>query len=191
MGSALGEYFQKVRREKGLRIAEVSRLVGYKNRGKGCRRIDSFEATGQIMPDLLTKLAACLEIENKVIADCLDQDRRAYQEWLSEPVKRYVILRLMAAVYSRVDLPENVQSQQQAEDFASGLAKEHRLRTCLVWSRRLSIYFKKDGSLEGIMEAASAPTMTIGGRECFLNIDDGTIGVVPVGENKQEHQPEG
>jgi hypothetical protein len=94
----------------------------------------------------------------------------------------------MAAVYSRVDL-EDVQSQHEAEEFAAGLARKHRLRVCLVWSRRTSIYFAADGSLEGVTEAAPAPTMKIGGKECLLKIDEGGIGLRPV-EKKLGHHPE-
>ncbi|KKK98611.1 hypothetical protein LCGC14_2641000, partial [marine sediment metagenome] len=99
----------------------------------------------------------------------------------------YVVLRLIAAVYSHVDLPEGISSQIEAEEFAAGLAKEHRLRTCLVWSRRLSIYFKADGRLDGVMEAAPAQVMKIGGKECLLKIDARKIGVVPVHDKEQAY----
>jgi len=189
MPSHLGTYFRRTRLAKGLKLGPLARQVGYRNVSKGCRRITAFEDTGKITPELLAKLAAVLEIEDAVIEELRDADRRAYQEWLSEPVKPYTVVRLMAAVYSRVDLPEDVQSQHEAEEFAAGLARKHRLRVCLVWSRRTSIYFAADGSLEGITEAAPAPVMKIGGKKCLLKIDEGGIGLERVGNEQQGRHP--
>ena len=175
MKSHLGSHFRETRIAKGLSLGQLARRVGYKNINKGCRRIATFERTGQVTAELLRKMTFTLGIGSEVIEELLDEDQREYRRWLSEPVKPYVVIRLLAAFYSWVELPEAVESLEEAERFAAGLAKKHRLRTCLVWSRRISIYFTADGSVEGIMEASPGPVMKIGGRKCLLGMDEGRI----------------
>ena len=132
-------------------------------------------------------MTSILGIEQEVIEQLLGENRREYQRWLSEPVKPYVVIRLLAAFYSRVELPESVESFEEAERFAAGLARKHRLRTCLVWSRRISVYFRADGTVEGIIEASSGPVMKIGGRRCLLGMDKGKIVLRPVEEGPARH----
>ena len=175
MSSRLGDYFRKVRLAKGMTLGRLARLVGYRNVNKGCRRIDTFEKTGRATPELFSKMTSILGVDDRLIEQLLDEDRREYQRWLSEPVKPYVVIRLLAAFYSWVDLPERIESLKEAERFAAGLALKHHLRTCLVWSRRISIYFKADGTVEGIIEASPGPVMKIGGRRCLLGIERGRI----------------
>lgn len=71
MKSHLGDYFRKVRLANGRSLGQLARKVGYRNVNKGCRRITTFETTGTIHPDLLTKVAAILEIDNEVIEQLL------------------------------------------------------------------------------------------------------------------------
>ena len=169
MTSHLGNHFRKTRLTRGLTRGQLARHV-YQNISKGARRISNFEKTGRAKGDLLTKLASVLEIDNKVIEELLDADRRAYQEFLSEPIKPHIVVRLLAVVYLRVDLPADIDSLDEAEEYTVRFARRHRLRVCLVWTRRTSIYFATDGSFEQVMEAAPAPVMKIGGKECLLEI---------------------
>jgi hypothetical protein len=52
----------------------------------------------------------------------------------------------MAAVYSPHALPEEIQSVEEAEAYATNLAQTWRLRCCLVLSRRISVWIEADGS---------------------------------------------
>ena len=59
----------------------------------------------------------------------------------------------MPAFYSQAELPDEISSVEEAERYASEFAKEHRLRVCLVLSRRISVYFAEDGSFRYASEA--------------------------------------
>ena len=60
-------------------------------------------------------------------------------------------------------LPEWIVTQQQAEQLVSDKAKEIGQRCCLVWSRRLSVFFAADGTVEAVVEAT--PTEQVAPRQ--------------------------
>jgi hypothetical protein len=95
----LATYFQRKRREKNLRLGQVARLVGYKKVSKGCRRIETFERTGLIASDLLAKLATALEIDQSTVNRLAEEDLREWMAWANEPIRPYMVARLMAAVF--------------------------------------------------------------------------------------------
>jgi hypothetical protein len=102
------------------------------------------------------------------------KDLEDWLTWANEPIKPYLVVRLMAAVYSQLELPDEVVSVEEAERYASGFAKQHRLRVCLVLSRRVSVYFDADGSFEFASEAVpggdpNQPYTRIGGRQCLMS----------------------
>ena len=76
-------------------------MVGYSNIAKGIRRIETFEGCGDITNDLLVKLAAALEIDEETIGRLSEEDLREWAAWANEPIKPYMVVRLIAAMYSR------------------------------------------------------------------------------------------
>jgi len=162
MKSALAEYFGKTRRQKGLKVVDLARLIGFSNTNKGCRRIMAFEDTGEDETGLIPRIADALEISEPVIRELEELDRRAYQAWLSEPVQPYIVVRWLSAFYSSFDLPDGI-PLEEAEKTASETARTQQKRCCLVWNRRRSIYYTEDGTIERISE--ESPMMTIGGRQ--------------------------
>ena len=63
----------------------------------------------------------------------------------------------------------------EAEAWAASVAREIRKRCCLVWSRRISIWFGEDGSVVDKTEAVpgepNCPWIKIGGRTFLFEGD--------------------
>jgi transcriptional regulator with XRE-family HTH domain len=177
--SHLSILFRRWRDERGLTIPELARLVGYRNITKGCNRIQKFEAGGKIAPDLLVRLSEALGISPDEIRQSLGEDYREWLTWANEPVKPYVVVRYMACVYSRVELPEDALAPEAAEVFASDLARERKMMVCLVISRRLSIGFDSTGKeyqrLESTPEMPCEPYAVIGGKRVQFDFTGGDI----------------
>lgn len=158
----LGALFRQRRVQKGLRVSQLAKLAWpYK---KGCVRIHWLEKFGNVHPPLLRKLAEVLgitEAEYLPLFQADEQDRlRRWQEWVNESVKPYYVIRLMPAMYNEMPLPESVQTLEEAEEFVAQKAAELHLRCCLVWSRKLALYFAADGTIERVAEAASGHDST-------------------------------
>jgi hypothetical protein len=155
MNSRLGGYFREVRLARGLSVGSLARQIGYQNVNKGCRRITTFERTGRSKGDLLSRLASALEIDDAMIRELRDADRGAWEEWAdaADQPKPYVVLRLLPAIYSKVGLPDDVMTREDAEHFASTVAAQRGMQTCLVWNRRLTVWFDRDGTCLGVRES--------------------------------------
>ena len=158
MASLLGDYFKKIRLERGLTTGKLALLVGYsiKSQSKGANTLHRFESTGLIREDLLERLAAVLVIDWATVEELMEADCRRFWEqweaWVSEPIKPYIVVRLMPAILIQQAVPAGL-SDEQAERFASSTASTMKKRCCLVLSRRLSIYFNPNGSVEKRCEA--------------------------------------
>ncbi|MEI8196691.1 MAG: hypothetical protein WCI73_12405 [Phycisphaerae bacterium] len=152
----LGALFRKKRLEKGLRVSQLAKIAW--NYRRGCVLIHELEKRGKIADHILRKLAAALCITEAEYLPLLREDEqerlRKWQQWACQPIKSYYVARMMAAIYSDLPLPETVQTLEDAEKFVAHEAAKLRLRCCLVWNRKLSIYFAFDGTIEGYMEAA-------------------------------------
>lgn len=151
MTTHLAEHFGKRRRERELKLVQVARMVGYSNVAKGIRRIEAFEQKGRITPDLLTKLAAALEIDQSTVNHLSYAD---YREWLSrinKPIRPYLIRRLLFRRGPRA-VPERITSVEGMEQYAIRLAKRWQMDMCLVMSHRVRIWFSSDGSIGEVIE---------------------------------------
>jgi hypothetical protein len=177
----VAEHFQKKRMEKGLKLSQVALRMGYKSAGRsrchGCNKLQKFEMTGNIHSQLFQKLMAVLDIDQATVNQLAQRDLEDWLKWANEPITPYLVVRLMAAVYSRAELPDEVKSVEEAERYASAVAKQRRLPVCLVLSRRLSAYFAEDGSFDCASESLpdggpNQPYTKIGGRRCLTQFMD-------------------
>lgn len=178
MTTHVARYFQKKRIEMGLKLSEVALLMGYQRTARslshGCNRLHKFETTGDIDIRQFTKLMAVLEIDQATVNARLQEDLADWLAWANEPIRPYLVVRLLAAIYSHAELPDEVQSAEEAERYASEFAKAHKHRVCLVLSRRLSVYFDDDGTFEYVSEAVpggepNQPYTVVGNRRCLMN----------------------
>ena len=139
---------------------------------------------------------AVLEIDQATVNGLLQEDLEDWLKWANEPVKPYLVVRLMAAIYSQTELPDEIRSAEEAERYASEFAKEHRLRVCLVLSRRVSVYFDDDGSFQYASEAVpggepNQPYTKIGGGRCLMSPTERGIALREVAWFKRPQPREG
>ena len=175
--SHLSHFFRQRRIEKKFGFGDVARRCGYKNVTKGCNRLQKFEDGCEIDGELFQKLATVLDISDADIARCIAADKADWERWADEPIEPYLVLRLMAAVYSPKSIPPNIHADQEAmKQFASDFAKEKRLRVCLVLSRRLRVWFDREGGVERTTEdsfdESYGPYMQVCGKKFLLNLSD-------------------
>jgi transcriptional regulator with XRE-family HTH domain len=183
MHSHLSQHFRDRRIARGLGFKQLAQLLGYQNVAKGCNRIQRFEQRGHVHADLLRKLAAVLEIDEATVDALIEADRRkaylAWNEWANQPIQPHVVVRIMAAVYRRERLPEGI-AIDEAETLAADIACHWKCRACLVWTRRLSVWFDELGTIEHRTEAGpgepNVPTMRLGRSKRLFTLGDPETG---------------
>jgi len=186
MATRLSRFFEQQRLAKSLKPGQLAQLLGCTNLSKNGSRIRVFEQSGTISRELFEKLARYFEVDRQTIEELVELDRREFfQKWLAwanEPIQPHLVLRLIAAVYSRRELASDVETIKDAEEWAAAVARETALRCCLVWSRRLSIWFDETGSISGRTEAVpnepNVPWMGRSGKTFVLNEDLGSTSSV-------------
>lgn len=172
MSTRLSRHFQEARLARGLKPSELARLASCENILKNGNRIRQFEMTGDISQELFDKLAAVLEIDAATVEKLVEEDRREFLkkwlEWVNQPVTPYLVERLIAAVYRKMPVPSEITMMDDAERWAAAVAAEKKRKCCLVWSRRISVWFAEDGTVYSRTEAVpgepNAPWMKIGGK---------------------------
>jgi hypothetical protein len=162
---------------------QLAQLAGCTNIAKNGNRIRQFERTGNISRELLERISPVLDIEPGNIRILIEQDRREFFDewlkWVNEPIQPYLVVRLMAAIYSQRPLPPAIATMEQAEKWASEVARKEKLRCCLVWSRRISSWFDDRGTLTARTQAvpgqANVPWMQMGGKRFLFGDDFGSV----------------
>jgi hypothetical protein len=70
----------------------------------------------------------------------------------------------------------------EAERWAAAVAAEKKRKCCLVWSRRISVWFAEDGTVYSRTEAVpgepNVPWMKVGGTRFLFGEGLRTVGVV-------------
>ncbi len=147
-----GKYLKEERLKKNLNTAELAKMMGYKNVSKGMNRIVDLERENIIILEILEKIVNVLNLDreyvNSLIKRDRDEDRRKFEEWLSEPIEMYYVMRIIPAIYLSYDLPTNINSEEEAFKFVANIAKEKHKKCCLVLSRKEKIYIDEDGDIE-------------------------------------------
>jgi len=127
------------------------------------------ETQGICEARLWEKVQGILDLDPAGIGEATAKDWAEYQDWLDEPIPMSLVLRLIPAVYLNVPLPEEIASDQQAaEAYACDVARDKKLKACLVVSRRLSIWINQKGKVtsrsDPSWKRANRPYMQVGGR---------------------------
>ncbi len=171
--SHLGDFFRQRRIERKLTFGQLARMIGYQNLSRGSNRIQAFEAGGKVSPDLLNKLSEALAVSPDDVRRLAAEDYRDWLDWANEPVRPHLVLRWMSCVYQRIELPDDALEPEEAEAYASQVAKEKGLMVCLVMSRRLSVYFNSKGIAydrkEATPEVPCEPYLVIGNKRYQLD----------------------
>ena len=149
MKSALGNYFERRRKEKNISLAQLPGMLGCR-KNKARRLWDTFVHTGICSTDFLRTAAVALDVPADMIEVLIESDIYAAAKRAREQEKEtpYLVTRINATFYSRGAIPDGL-TLEQAEAFAGAKARERGLRTCLVWGRRFAVYFDANGEVEG------------------------------------------
>ena len=194
MESQLSKHFRETRLDKGIRVSHLARLCGYANLSRGSRRIHNFESGGSIHRPLLMKMAEALGIDRSKVEALVEEDRHQFflewNEWANEPIRPYLVVRMMAAVYCQHRLPPEIESVEEAEAFAADFSKTHGLKSCLVLSRKISVWFSENGSIKNVTEAVpgsfNVPVMKVGSRHCTNKVVDHGLALQQVSWPKKQ-----
>jgi len=147
----LAEHFKQRRMEKGLRLADIAQMVGYTNISRGVRRIEAFERSGRVHPELLAKLVKAVDIDQATVNRLAYAD---YQNWfaaVSKPGTPYMVRRILFGGGVR-RLPAKLKTTEAMEKYAANFARKCGTDVCLIVSLRIKVWFSKDGSLKEVVE---------------------------------------
>ncbi|MBI2806123.1 MAG: hypothetical protein HYX68_14170 [Planctomycetes bacterium] len=179
MSTHLSRHFEQARLARGLKPGQVAQLCDSSNVSKVGNRIRVFELSGNVSKELFGKLVAFFEINAETIEKLAEQDRREFFDqwlaWVNEPITPHLVIRVMAAIYTTRAVQKEIATMEAAESWASGVAREIKKRCCLVWSRRISIWFGEDGSViertEAVPGEPNCPWIKIGSRTFMFGED--------------------
>ncbi len=123
---------------------------------------------------MLIKLAAALDVPHETVCRLIAEDRQRYLEvwtaYVDTPVRPVVITSHVGGFCNGHTLPEGT-TQAEAEAHTAEVARELNRSILLVFNRRLSISFDKEGNREKITEATpgdtALPYLQVGGTRRF------------------------
>jgi transcriptional regulator with XRE-family HTH domain len=145
-----GRHIKTIRTQRGIRLSELARLLGYGNINRGVQRLHVFESEGIITEELLKKVVEVLGVPAEDLKRLIEKDRidlhRRFEEWCRESEPPHLVIRLIPGVYKRKWVPDSVPAEQ-VEEYASTTAAEGGKKTCLVLNRRESVWFDEGGRL--------------------------------------------
>jgi len=157
MGSEIGKLFRSARARLGMSLGEVVRRAGLVRISKWANKLVMIERGEDPFParHLLERFAPVLGLtEEDVTAALCEEFRRQ-----DEPIEPEAVVRLMPAVYLRLQLPEGVSPEE-----AVRLAERHSAETGRKVFVRLSnirgVYIQPDGSS---FEDYDIPWSSLGG----------------------------
>jgi transcriptional regulator with XRE-family HTH domain len=178
-----GELLRRARKAMDITRGKLAAEIGYKNIAKGSRRIYQAECGECASQMLVRNLVDYLGIDEVAIRKAIAEDEAEYLEnwdrWADTPIRPYLVLRAMACVYFSKELPEDIADLEQAEAWASTALQLRHMSGCLVWTRRLSVWFNADGSVDQRTSAKpdvpNEPWMEIGGKSFSLKMNESSI----------------
>ena len=158
MTTKLAGYIKQERLKKRLNYADLSRLMGYKNINRGMRRIIDLEREGKAHPEILKKITEALGLVEDIVDELIQQDKeeqqREFEEWVNaSPMRWHLIIRWIPAVYGERDIPDNIKTEDEAIEYAVGVAKELKSMIWLVLSRKVNIHIDENGDIKSRNEA--------------------------------------
>ncbi|MCK9462888.1 MAG: hypothetical protein M0R80_24970 [Proteobacteria bacterium] len=157
MKTHLGNYVREQRTARGLTLGQLAKEVGYRNVGKGVNRLRALEESGTAHRKLLDAVVRALRLDARIVEELTLADRdereREWSQWANEPIRPYVVEKIIPGVYRDLKIPDEHLDDPQG--FAQRHAEQNRRRVCFVASRRLSVWIGEDGIVEG--ETAAQP----------------------------------
>ena len=136
------------------------------------------ESSGKVAHDLLAKLITILEVTPDEVRRSTAEDYRQWLSWANEPIRPYLVAKLMACVYRWIEPPDDALSTEAATDYAAKLARKSKKMVWLILLRRISIRFgatgKADLPLEAKLDMPCEPYLVIGGKPMTFDLTWGS-----------------
>jgi hypothetical protein len=156
------------RQKMGLNFRELAELCGL-NPQKWANKICNFEREGVGSDEMIRKLIQVLQIDLDEVRDANKKDLDDWNKWLAEKVPMELVLKPNIGIYLGAIIPDEIDNQEKALEYAASMAKEYKSEACLILNRRESIWLKRDGSLKfettdktGIL---ATPYMSVGNKQ--------------------------
>ena len=175
MNENLRGLIHRYRVNKHLNFRQLAELCGYKNSNKWSIKICSFEREGFGPDEMIRKLIESLQVPIDDVKKANQKDLDKLQAWLDEPVPMELLIKPLPGVYIRVDIPDEIDSDEKAVDFAASRALHFKSESCLILSRKKSIWFNPDGSLkftEENQDGVSQPSMSVGNKQFVFELEN-------------------
>ena len=173
MNKHLRKLIGHCRQTKGLNFRATAQLCGL-NPKKWANKIVTFEREGAGPDEMIRKLIQVLEIDLDDVRDANKKDLDDLNKWLDEPVAMELVLKPNIGIYLGARIPDEIDNQEKALEYAASMAKEYEFEACLILNRRESICFKRDGSLKfdrtdktGIV---ATPHMSVGNKQFVFGV---------------------
>ena len=110
MRSRLGGFIREQRKARGLTRGKLAIEVGYRNTSKGTNRLRALEDSGTAHPALLEGVVRVLELDAEIVEELTlaDRDQRdcEWEQWADEPIRPYVVERLIPGVYRQLQIAD-------------------------------------------------------------------------------------
>ena len=171
MNENLRGLIHRHRVNKHLNFRQLAELCGYKNSNKWATKICNFYREGIGPDDMILRLVRSLEIDPDEVRVANKKDLDKFHSWLDQPVPMQLLIKPLPGVYIRVDIPDDMDSDEKAIDFAVSQALHFKSESCLILSRKKSIWFNRDGSLkftEENQDGVFLPFMSVGNKQFVL-----------------------
>lgn len=160
---------------KHLNFRELAELCGYKNSNKWATKICNFEREGHGPDDMIRRLIEALQVPVNDVKKANQKDLDNYQSWLDEPVPIELLIKPLPGVYVRDSIPDEIDSDEKAVDFAASRALLFQSESCLILSRKKSIWFNRDGTFkfeEENQDGVFQPFMSVGHKQFVLQLEN-------------------
>ena len=171
METQLSTLIRKHLTRHGLNRSDFVKKMGYANVAKGHRRLTAWlKGLASPSTDQKRRLAAALALPIETIGDAVETDHRIYMDRRAarraQDPHYYLIIRLMAAVYSEIKLPRDI-DQKAALLLARAKAKNLKLYCCLNGPDSTNYWLDNQGQVYKI-DQDRPPNMRVGGRSLSL-----------------------
>ena len=163
----VGHLFQSRRAARHLRIVEVARLAGLRDKARVLRQIDRLEKDGLAPRHLVESLCAFFRIDLQEVREAwrLDEADRKRLQWESTGARPYLVVRFMASVYRQSPVPEGLEGPG-AIRWAQAHLRDRwnsRFQGCVVLSPDEVAWFQRDGTYQ-LSRDIPPPSMSVRGR---------------------------
>ncbi|MCK4544412.1 hypothetical protein KAU43_02635 [candidate division WOR-3 bacterium] len=172
------DYIVRERRNKRLSYGDIGRALGYKNIGKISSKIADFEHYGNIDKELFKRIVDIIGIDKEELNKMIKMDReiaeKRFEELCKQPFKMHIVIRFMAAVYGRKELPEGIKTEEEALKYAIKYAKENKRHICLNPSRKKRIWINPEGGacIQDLSPySEECPYMQIGNKRFLFSVE--------------------